>query len=65
MFMIEVIAYKITQYLAGYNAWGPLLQGLRRPIHDLSRGCSIDDIICVSSIAAIQSLQNKIKTLSN
>ena len=50
------IAYKITQYLAGYSAWGPLLQGLKKPIHDLSRGCSIDDIICVSSIAARQSL---------
>ena len=59
------IAYKITQYLAGYNAWGPLLQGFKKPIHDLSRGCSIDDIVCVSSIAAVQSLQNKIKTLSD
>ena len=50
------IAYKITQYLAGYSAWGPLLQGFKKPIHDLSRGCSVDDIICVSSIAARQSL---------
>ena len=53
------IAYKITQYLAGYTAWGPLLQGFKKPIHDLSRGCSVDDIICVSSIAARQSLENK------
>ena len=53
------IAYKITQHLAGYNAWGPLLQGFKKPIHDLSRGCSVDDIICVSSIAAMQSLKNK------
>ena len=48
------IAYKITQRLAGYSAWGPLLQGLSKPIHDLSRGCSVDDIINVSAIAAIQ-----------
>ena len=55
------IAYKMSQHLAGFNAWGPLLQGFRKPIHDLSRGCSIDDIICVSAIAAMQSLKNKIK----
>ena len=48
------IAYKITQYLGGYQALGPLLQGLNKPVHDLSRGCSVDDIIYVSSIAAIQ-----------
>ncbi len=48
------IAYKITQRLAGYSAWGPLLQGLNKPIHDLSRGCSVDDIINVSAIAAMQ-----------
>ena len=48
------IAYKITHRLAGYSAWGPLLQGLNKPIHDLSRGCSVDDIINVSAIAALQ-----------
>ena len=48
------IAYKITQRLAGYTAWGPLLQGLNKPIHDLSRGCSVDDIINVSAIVALQ-----------
>jgi len=50
------IAYKITQYLAGYTAWGPLLQGLNKPIHDLSRGCSTDDIIHISLIAALESI---------
>ena len=50
------ISYKITQYLGEYSAWGPLLQGLNKTVHDLSRGCSVDDIICVSSIAARQSL---------
>ena len=48
------IAYKLTQRLAGYSAWGPLLQGLKKPIHDLSRGCSVDDIINVSAIVALQ-----------
>jgi len=48
------IAYKITRELAGYTAWGPLLQGLNKPVHDLSRGCSVDDIINIAAITAIQ-----------
>ena len=48
------IAYKITRQLAGYTAWGPLLQGLNRPVHDLSRGCNVNDIINVAAITAIQ-----------
>ena len=48
------IGYKITQYLAGYSAWGPLIQGLEKPVHDLSRGCTVDDIVSVSMIAALQ-----------
>ena len=51
------ITYKITQYLAGYSAWGPLLQGLNKPVHDLSRGCSVEDIINVASVAALQRTQ--------
>ena len=50
------IAYKITQYLAGYNAWGPLLNGFNKPINDLSRGCDIEDIINITSITAMQGL---------
>jgi len=50
------IAYKIAQRMGQYSAWGPLLQGLKKPIHDLSRGCSVDDII---NVAAITSLQSK------
>ena len=49
------IAYKITQYLAGYSAWGPLLQGLNKPVHDLSRGCNVDDIVSISLISALES----------
>jgi len=48
------ISYKITQYLGGYQALGPLLQGLKKPVHDLSRGCSIEDIVSISLITALQ-----------
>ena len=49
------IAYKITQRLAGARAFGPLLQGTAGVIHDLSRGCDVDDIVNVAVIAACQS----------
>ena len=49
------IAYKITQELAGYSAWGPLLLGLSKPVHDLSRGCSVEDIVNISLITILQS----------
>ena len=48
------IGYKLTQRLAGADAWGPILQGFAKPVSDLSRGCSIEDIIVTSAMTLIQ-----------
>ncbi len=50
------IAYKLTQHLAGAQAIGPFLQGFAKPISDLSRGASADDIVATSIICLAQCL---------
>ncbi|NOX16782.1 MAG: phosphate acetyltransferase [Chlorobi bacterium] len=49
------IGYKIAQRLGGAEAIGPIVQGLKKPLFDLSRGCSVDDIVGTSAIAALMS----------
>lgn len=48
------IAYKLVERMAGAQAVGPVLQGMAAPINDLSRGCSVDDIINMIAITSLQ-----------
>jgi phosphate acetyltransferase len=50
------IGYKLVQRFAGYKAVGPIMQGLNKPVNDLSRGASIQDIVDLAAITVIQGL---------
>ncbi len=52
------IAYKLVQYLAGAQAIGPILQGFAKPVNDMSRGASVDDLVNVTAITVAQAIEN-------
>lgn len=50
------ISYKAVQQSTGAAAVGPVLQGLVAPVNDLSRGASVDDIVCTAAVTAVQAI---------
>ena len=56
------IAYKLTQHLAGAQAIGPILQGFAKPLSDLSRGASVEDIVTTVAICLAQAVSPSVRT---
>lgn len=53
------ICYKAMQYIGGLKAIGPVLQGLKKPVNDLSRGCSIEDIVTLTAVTVLQTVKKE------
>ncbi len=51
------IGYKLVQYIGGLNSLGLIIQGLKKPVNDLSRGCTVQEIIHLTAITALQSVK--------